>query len=98
MAGLARFSQGLSEKWNRSRQLADRALRDRDETHSEEIFALEIDVLRGPIASLSDAIAKLRAVGLSLVEGERTDGADQDALDQTIRWLEARATLRANGA
>jgi hypothetical protein len=54
-------------------------------------------VLHGPIRSLSDVIAKLRAIGLSLVEGERTDGADRDALDQTIRWLQAQVRLRSAG-
>jgi hypothetical protein len=55
----------------------------------DDVLELEVDVLMGPIQTLDDAIAKLKAIELSFIEGERTDGADMLALRQTIRWLRA---------
>lgn len=57
----------------------------------EEILALEERVFLGPVQSPADAIAKVRAVELSLADGGRSDGIDQQALVQVVRWLEANA-------
>jgi len=57
----------------------------------EELLALEERVFLGPVQSAADAIAKVRAVELSLAEGGRSDGIDQQALAQVVRWLEANA-------
>ena len=77
----------LSEKWEQSRQMVRRG----SEADVERVMDLEVDVLTGPIHSLDDALAKLKAIELSFVEGERSDGADASALRQTIRWLRAQA-------
>jgi hypothetical protein len=81
----------LAAKWNRSREMA-RAGNDAGAGYSDwdRVLDLEVDVLVGPIRSLDDALAKLRAIELSFLEGERTDGADVTALRQTIRWLSTR--------
>jgi hypothetical protein len=55
----------------------------------DRVMDLEVAVLRGPIHTVDDALAKLKAIELSFQEGERTDGADMVALQQTIRWLRA---------
>jgi hypothetical protein len=82
----------LSAKWDRSRQLIRSGVQVGPlSPNLDEAFDLEFDVLRGPIQSLDDALAKLCAVELSFVEGERTDGADATALRQTIRWLQSHA-------
>jgi hypothetical protein len=79
----------LSAKWDRSRQLIKLGNRDGAAFADwDQAACLEIDVLRGPIRSVDDAVAKLRAIELAFVEGERTDGADAMALRQTIRWLQ----------
>ena len=78
----------VAAKWDRSRQLSAHAIEASDPAN-DIALDLEIDVLTAPILSLDDAVAKLKAVGLAFIEGERTDGADADALNQTIRWLEA---------
>jgi hypothetical protein len=61
----------------------------------EEILALEERVFLGPVQSAADAIAKLRAVELSLVDGGRSDGVDQQALVLLVRWLEANGVSQA---
>jgi hypothetical protein len=90
----------LSEKWDRSRQLLRQGARVGHDFHEwDEAFDLERDVQRGRIQSLEDAVAKLRAIELAFVEGERTDGADATALRQTIRWLLSHTSVvRANDA
>jgi hypothetical protein len=83
---------GLAAMWNRSREMA-RAGNDAGAGYSDwdRMLDLEADVLTGPIRSLDDALAKLKAIELSFLEGERTDGADVTALRQTIRWLSTHA-------
>jgi hypothetical protein len=79
----------LSAKWDRSRQLIRKGVRAGPGfPNLNEALDLEIDVLRGPIQSLDDALAKLRAIELAFIEGERTDGADATALHETIQWLQ----------
>ena len=70
------------------RSLVDSARRSAD---VEEILALEDRVFLGPGQSAADAIAKLRAVELSLADGGRSDGVDQQALVLVVRWLDTNA-------
>lgn len=53
----------------------------------ERLFALTTYVLRGPIRSKADAIAKLRAVGTSLERGMRGDGSEAISQQDAISWL-----------
>jgi hypothetical protein len=76
----------VSDCWAVVRSLAGNA---GPSTDVEEILALEERVFLGPVQSAADAIAKLRAVELSLVDGGRSDGVDQQALVLLVRWLEA---------
>lgn len=78
----------ISDKWSLSRQLLKLNL-ECDELASErdQVLDLEESVLKGPIRSLDDAVAKLHAIELTFTDGERSDGADATALRQTIRWL-----------
>jgi hypothetical protein len=78
-----RAAASLSGKWERSRQLMEQG----PQADWDRVMDLECAVLRGPIHNLDDALAKLKAIELSFLEGERTDGADMAALQQTIRWL-----------
>ena len=79
----------VASQWEDSRRLLNEVgAHDSDESVCRYLFDLEDGVLRGPIRSVKDAIAKLRAVELSFIEGERSDGADAIALRETIRWLE----------
>jgi len=79
----------LSAPWDRPRQSTWTGVgAGWDFQDPDDGLDLEVGVLRGPILSLDDAIAKLRAVELSFVEGERTDGADASALRETISWLQ----------
>ena len=57
----------------------------------ERFLALEDRVLQAPIRSKDDANAVLCAVGLSIDRGLRTDGADQEAYQRAVAWLEAHA-------
>jgi hypothetical protein len=77
---------GLTAKWKQSRRLIRLRLPGQ-ELDRDEAADLEADVLRGRIRSMDDVLAKLRAIELAFVDGERTDGADKLALRQTIRWL-----------
>ena len=78
----------LAAKWVRSREMIKIGNRaGPGYAEWDRVIDLEGDILKGPIQSLDDALAKLRAIELSFVEGERTDGADVTALRQTIRWL-----------
>jgi len=84
------IQQSVADKWKQSRRL----LRLGDQGQGEDcccddLLQLEEGVLKGPIHSIHDAFAKLKAVELAFVEGERTDGADAAALRQAIRWLRA---------
>jgi hypothetical protein len=76
----------VSDCWAAVRSLASDAGPNAD---VEELLALEERVFLGPVQSAADAIAKLRAVELSLVDGGRSDGVDQQALVLLVRWLEA---------
>jgi hypothetical protein len=79
----------LAAKWDRSRELIKLNPSSEDDPPEwNHVFDLESDVLRGPIHSLEDVVAKLRAIALAFDEGERTDGADASALRQAIDWLE----------
>ncbi len=78
----------VSDCWSMACSLSDNATRSED---VEEILALEGRVFSGPVQSATDAIAKLRAVELSLADGGRSDGVDQHALVLVVRWLEANA-------
>ena len=81
-------TMSVSECWNMACSLGDNATRSED---VEEIMALEERVFSGPVQSAADAVAKLRAVELSLADGGRSDGVDQQALVLVVRWLEAKA-------
>ena len=83
MTKTLRAATSLSDKWERSRQLAKLG----PQADCDRVMDLECAVLGGPIHTLDDALAKLRAIELSFLEGERTDGADMVALQQTICWL-----------
>ena len=61
---------------------------------TDQAGEVEKAVLKGPITDAADAIAKLEAVLPSFEEGERSDGADADALAAVIEWLKA---LRPTG-
>jgi hypothetical protein len=74
----------VSDCWTIERSLVGNAKRSAD---VEEILALENRVLLGPVRSAADAIAKLRAVEMSLADGGRSDGVDQQALVLVVRWL-----------
>jgi hypothetical protein len=87
MAKPERPEESLSDKWTRLRRLSQRGA----DADWDELTNLELDVLTGPIRSLEDALTKLKAVEVSFVEGERSDGADAEALRQAIRWLRANA-------
>ena len=54
----------------------------------ERLSALETVVLEEPIRSRGDAIAKLKAVQLSVVICPRDDELDVDAFAEAIAWLE----------
>jgi hypothetical protein len=76
----------VSDCWTEVRSLVGNADPSAD---VEELLALEERVFLGPVQSAADAIAKLRAVELSLADGGRSDGVDQQALELLVRWLEA---------
>ena len=57
----------------------------------EEVLTLEEKVFLGPVQSVADAIAKVRAVERSLATGGRSDRIDQQALVMVARWLETNA-------
>ena len=78
----------VSECWDLLRNLIGDAKRSSD---VEEILLLEERVFLGPVQSVADAIAKLRAVELSLADGGRSDRIDQQALALVARWLETNA-------
>ena len=83
-------ADSLVGKWIRSRQIFQRGNHGKAcQAEIDQAFDLEVDVLTGPIQSVDDAVAKLKAIELAFVEGERTDGADATALRQTIQWLES---------
>jgi len=80
----------LAAKWKRSRQLVEIGNRlGASYPELELALDLETDVLLGPIRTIEDAIAKLKAIRLAFADGARTDGADASALCQTILWLQA---------
>jgi len=80
----------LAAKWDRSRQLMTAWSRSGESCPQwDDASDLEADVLRGPIVTMHDVVAKLKAIQLAFTDGERTDGADAWALRQTIRWLQA---------
>jgi hypothetical protein len=84
----------LAAKWNRSRELLEIGNRlGASYPELELALELETDVLLGPIQTIEDAIAKLKAIQLAFADGARTDGADAKAVCQTIRWL--RTQIRA---
>jgi hypothetical protein len=86
----------LAAKWNRSRELV--AIGNRLGASSpalERASDLETDVLLGPIQTIEDAIAKLKAAQLAFTDGARTDGADAEAVRQTIRWLQMHVWMGA---
>ena len=58
------------------------------------LLAEDADDLKVISAALQDAVAKLRGVSISFVQGERVDGADVRALDQVIVWLETQSLTR----
>jgi hypothetical protein len=79
----------LAAKWDRSRQLMTAGAQSGESRPQwEDAVDLEADVLRGPIVTMEDVVAKLKAIQLAFTDGERTDGADAWALRQTIRWLQ----------
>ena len=79
----------LAAKWDRSRQLLTAWPRSGESCPQwDDAVELEADVLLGPIVTMDDAVAKLKAIQLAFTDGERTDGADAWALRQTIRWLQ----------
>lgn len=85
-----RSAVSLAAKWDRSRQLMTAWPRPGESSPQwDDATDLEADVLRGPIETMDDVVAKLKAIQLAFTDGERTDGADAWALRQTIRWLQA---------
>ena len=78
----------VSDCWNTARNLMNNARRSSD---VDEILFLEERVFLGSVQSAADAIAKLRAVELSLADGGRSDRIDQHALVLVARWLETNA-------
>ena len=90
MERISEQSKGLEAKWLRSRELLEIGNRAGDGFADwEEIGGLERDILLGPIKTIDDARAKLKAIYLSFDDGLRSDGADAAALGQIIRWLGA---------
>jgi hypothetical protein len=82
----------LAAKWKRSRQLVELGNKLGSLYPEWDIaYDLEVDVLLGPISTIEDVVAKLRAIQLAFIDGVRSDGADARALCQTIRWLHALA-------
>jgi hypothetical protein len=80
----------LAAKWGRSRELVSLGAQLGARFPMwNDAAELECAVLKGPIRSLDDAVAKLAAVRLSFTDGERVDGADEQALRQVIAWLDA---------
>jgi hypothetical protein len=55
----------------------------------EQSSCLVLEVLKGLITSKADAIAKLKAAGLSFARGHRCDELEGPAHVEAIRWLEA---------
>ena len=76
----------ISARWSLSRELLQSSP-EGDETETERVSNLESGVLRDPIRTFDDAVAKLSAIELAFIDGERTDGADATALRETIAWL-----------
>jgi hypothetical protein len=83
---LSTFS--VSDCWKMASSLVSHARRSAD---VDEILTLEERVFLGPVQSVTDAIAKVRAVELSLADGGRSDRIDQQALVLVARWLETNA-------
>jgi len=53
------------------------------------LTTMEDAVRRGSIRSGADALAKLKAAGLSFERGLRTDDTDGPAFADAVHWLEA---------
>src|ERR1700678_3140600 len=77
----------LAAKWKRSRQLVELGNKLGAVYPDWDVaYGLEVDVLLGPISTMEDVVAKLRAIQLAFIDGVRSDGADPKALCQTTRW------------
>ena len=57
--------------------------------HCVKLTQLENRIIDAPIHTKDDALAKLLIACLSIEKGDRSDGADQRAVDQVVAWLEA---------
>jgi hypothetical protein len=88
MAGAA-VSPPLASLWAEATALATRPGRHMFDAERDRVNDLENAVLHGVITCRADALAKLKAVALSFVRGERTDGSDARALADATAWLEA---------
>jgi hypothetical protein len=79
-----------SAAWAGAEALA-RAINDASGTEAQlvELTALEEAALHGPIHTPRDALAKLKAAGLTFERGDRLDGADRPAYLEAVAWLDA---------
>jgi hypothetical protein len=74
----------LASYWDRACEISYCASSEAD---IDLLTRLESRVLLGPIRSPEDAVAKLRAVELIFIEGERSDGSDRVALEMIADWV-----------
>ena len=95
MGQFAQDAANVAEDWRQYELLLSAAKhRQLSDEDWKAAFELERAVLIGRIDCLQDAVAKLRGVSISFVQGERVDGADVRALDQVIVWLETQSLTR----
>ena len=74
----------LAGYWDRACDISEHAASEAD---IDVLTRLESQVLLGAIRSPEDAVAKLRAVELTFIEGERSDGSDRVALEMITDWV-----------
>lgn len=94
-AEIARLAPAVADAWKEAVELRaqlDSNPPDTDEEAIEplaKLWALEDYVCRAPLATVADALARLRCVALLFERGPQTSEIDGEALASATAWLEA---------